>query len=393
MGADQRFVWCDTTRILGGDAASTANLAGLFALQRAIAAGAPFAVSGNDITLDATTSTSCFTTTTGGTTGAPRVIRRSQASWIASFEVNRARFGLTAHDRVAILGQLGHSLALYAALEAAHIGADILMLAGQRPDRQAASIAAQAATVIYATPTQLRALCRGAEIGPNVRHILCGGGALGAGDRDRAARAFPNAALTVFYGAAETSFVAMSDALTPAGSVGRPYPGVTIDIRNAGGRPTDETGEVWVQSPYLFDSYLGDGSPETRQSGGFVTVGELGWLDAAGNLFLKGRRNRVVSVADQNVYPEDAEAVLLADGAVANCAVLPVADPARGQVLVAVIAARADAALRDRLLRACRQQLGALRAPRRIVFVDDFPQLASGKPDLGALRTLLEAQP
>lgn len=327
-----------------------------------------------------------FQCMTSGSTGTPKSIRRSHASWIASFDVNRARFTLTADDTYAVFGHLVHSLSLYALLEAAHTGADIHILAGMRPDRQRTMLEQAKATVLYLTPTQLRALGSGDAALPRVRHILCGGGLLDAATKAQAQTLCPNATLTEFYGASETSFITMSDATTPQGSVGKPYAGVTLDIRGEG------IGEVWVKSPYLFDAYAAGNSVDTRWDNGFLTVGELGYLNRDGYLFLIGRKTRMITIADQNVFPEEIEALLSRDPKVRHCVALPRPDAKRGQVLVAVVSGPEDRRLAEQLTDRCRSALGPLKAPRQILFLDPFPLLAAGKPDIQAVAAWLEAR-
>ena len=75
-----------------------------------------------------------------------------------SFEVNANLWGITQQDCYAVLGALAHSLALYSCLEALYLGADLLLLSDLRPDRQVAQISEKNASILYATPTQLRQL-------------------------------------------------------------------------------------------------------------------------------------------------------------------------------------------------------------------------------------------
>jgi long-chain acyl-CoA synthetase len=90
----------------------------------------------------------------------------------------------------------------------------------------------------------------------------------------------------------------------------------------------------------------------------------------------------MVTVADQNVFPEEIEAFLLAQPGVTRAAVLPRADALRGHVLDAVVMGGDP----DALLAACRRRLGPLKTPRRVLCVADWPLLASGKTDLATLR-------
>ena len=323
---------------------------------------------------------------TSGSGGRPKVIRRAHSSWIKSFAINGLALGLSPLDCVAVFGTLAHSLVLYGTLEAAHHGARILGLHDLRPDRQRAALARDRASILYITPTQLGLLCReNARATGSVRHILVGGGPLGERVKTAAARTFPNAQLIHFYGAAETSFVAWSDETTPPGSVGAAYPGVTISIRDDHGVETTGLGEIWIKSPYLFDGYASGQGADTRWDGDCLSIGELGRLDAAGNLFVAGRKNRMVTISDTNVFPEEVESFLAATLGTDNVAVVPLPDAKRGHRLVAVVAGPTGAITEHDLLVLCRQTLGPLRAPRRVHFVASLPMLPAGKPDYCAI--------
>jgi len=320
-----------------------------------------------------------FETLTSGSSGAPRRIRRSQASWIASFAVNAPLFGIRPGVRVAVPGRLTQSLALYGAIEAAHLGAEAHLLDGLRPDRQVAAFGARRIDILYAAPAQLRLMLEAPSAPvPGLRLIVTGGSKLDPATRAKLALLFPAAEVREFYGAAETSFITLSDAQTPEGSVGPPYPGVDIDLRGPAGAQ-----EVWVRSPYLFAGYAG-AAGSARWQDGWLTVGEIGEI-RDGFLFLAGRAGRMVTVADQNVFPEEIEAFLLTQPGVTQAAVLPRADALRGQVLEAVVMGGDPEAL----LSACRRRLGPLKTPRRVHQVAEWPLLASGKTDLAALRGIV----
>ena len=110
----------------------------------------------------------------GGSTGHPKLIERTHASWIYSFEHLRSLGGIREGDRVAVLGSLGYSIHAYAAFEALHLGADVLLLSGSRPDRQMLAIEQMGATAVYATPTATppggTAKCRGNRSGSQAHH-------------------------------------------------------------------------------------------------------------------------------------------------------------------------------------------------------------------------------
>ncbi len=305
-----------------------------------------------------------FETLSGGTTGTPKRILRRQASWTASFRVNASLFDIGPGVRVAVLGNLVHSLALYGAVEALHLGAELHLLDGLRPDRQARALADRQIALIYATPAQLRGLCAAGVDWPHLARIVVGGSKLDAGLRQALAVRTP-ARITEFYGAAETSFISLSDETTPEGSVGRPYPGVDIAV---------VAGQIRVRSPYLAEV--------PRDAEGRVAPGEAGRLEG-GFLWLDGRIGRQVKVADQTVQPERIEDWLLVQAGVRQAAVIALPDPRRGHVLEACL--QGDATREPALLAGLRATFGLLLAPRRLHWPAVWPALPSGKTDLAAL--------
>jgi long-chain acyl-CoA synthetase len=138
-----------------------------------------------------------------------------------------------------------------------------------------------------------------------------------------------------------------------------------------------------VRSPYLFQAYAGGDIGGAEWRDGWLGLGEVGALER-GQLVLRGRIDRMVTVAGQNAYPEAMELFLLGMPGVERAAVVPRADGLRGQVLEAVLMGRADEA---QVLAALRAQFGVLIAPKRVRWRSDWPVLESGKADLTALAT------
>lgn len=316
-----------------------------------------------------------FETLTSGSSGQPRFILRTMASWTASFAVNAGLFGIGPDVQVAVLGDLQQSLALYGAVEALHLGATLHLLGGRRPDRQ--RLALSRVQILYATPAQLRQLVdvAGPDL-PNLRLVLVGGSKLDSKLRHDL-RQITGADIREFYGAAEASFITLAGPATDPASVGAAYPEVELSLRQ---------GTVWLRSPYLFTRY-GDGLPGSAiWDKDWLSVGEMGRIEG-GLLYLSGRAGRMVTVADQNVFPEEMEAIMAGYTGVRHVAVLPRADGLRGSVMVAVILG--DRSQEASILHLARQDFGALKAPRSVVWVDTWPVLPSGKSDLAALSQMV----
>jgi acyl-CoA synthetase (AMP-forming)/AMP-acid ligase II len=206
---------------------------------------------------------------------------------------------------------------------------------------------------------------------------------------------FPQARIIEFYGASETSFIAWmeAEASTPLEVVGRPFDHVDIDIRDASvpGAP----GLIFVRSPMLFMDYIGTETDATAaiRDGAWLSVRDMGHLDAQGRLCLAGRQNRMITTQGKNLFPEELESVMTAHPGIAKASVQSVADALRGMKVVAVVqtdttyAGERHAA---ELSAWCRARLEAYKAPKRYFVCDDWPLTASGKTDHAALALLLQ---
>ena len=164
----------------------------------------------------------------------------------------------------------------------------------------------------------------------------------------------------------------------------------------------------------LFLDYVnGQDATAARRVGEWLTVRDIGWQDAQGNLYLVGRENRMIVTQARNLFPEEVEARLMAHPDIAQAAVLGLPDPQRGQVVHAVLMRPSDdgshapsmtgsaeveapalvpltPAPAD-LVAWCHQTLESYKVPRHWWrWRGKWPMTASGKTDLAALRQALE---
>lgn len=330
---------------------------------------------------------------TSGSSGQPKVIRRKPDTWNKSFAIASEQFSISSDDTYATLGALGHSLTLYATVEALSLGADICSLTNLGPQRQVRAVQSFGVSILYATPTQLALLLKGAALVqinalPHVRHIFSGGGKLSSRVKDALHRLFPAAHVHEIFGASETSFITMSDENTPPGSVGRLYPGVQLRIATT---DNASAGELWVASPYLFDGYEAGDHPDTQWDGAYLSIGEMGYMDGNGYLFLSGRKNRMVTVADTNVFPEEVERCVMQLDAAQQCAVVTAPDKKRGNRLICFVQSIDESLTPAVVHRHCQMIFGQHSVPKDIRIVDKIPMLAAGKPDLQLLREIVAA--
>ncbi|SMF51285.1 Acyl-CoA synthetase (AMP-forming)/AMP-acid ligase II [Azospirillum oryzae] len=326
---------------------------------------------------------------TSGTTGRPKAFIRNQGSWLATLEASRVEFGIGPDDIVLLPGPLVHGLGLYGAVEGLSAGATVRV----QPKFDAADAAAQLATsgvtTLVLVPTMLVGILDAAERDgrrfPALRRVVCSGAKLAPAVHERLSALCPDAAVLEYYGASELSFVSLRSSRdgAPADSVGRPFHGVEVSLRDDEGNPVERgrPGTVWVRSGMLSDGYLGitDGAGY-RERDGWGTVGDYGWIDGEGWLRLVGRAGDMVITGGLNVYPAEVEAVLRAHPTVAEAVVFGLSDPYWGDALSAVVWWRGSgrASLAE-LRHWCQERLEAYKAPRRLFAAADMPLTGSGK--------------
>jgi long-chain acyl-CoA synthetase len=170
------------------------------------------------------------------------------------------------------------------------------------------------------------------------------------------------------------------------GSVGRPWPiseiAVTDDDFNR--LAPGEAGTVWIRMGGHAFRYHRD-EEKTRRSwrDGFFTVGDAGYLDEDGYLYLCDRKSDMIISGGVNIYPAEVEAVLLQHPDVADCAVFGIPDDDWGEQVKAAVepipGTPTDAEQSDRLVAYCREHLAGFKCPRSIDFVVDFPRDPIGK--------------
>lgn len=309
-----------------------------------------------------------WATLTSGSTGTPRIVQRTAASWADSFAaiadlLGSGADGTATADAVALPAPPASSLTLFSLAHA--------LDGGPRPllprEHVLTSGEAAAATCFHGTPHALRALLD-AGAPPHLRAALVGGSHLDPALRARAESA--GIRVTSYYGAAELSFVAID-----TGDGLRAFPGVEVRVRD---------GELWVRTPYGALGYL-NGDPAAtvagplRRDGDWLTVGDRAEL-VDGRLRLLGRADDAILSASATVVPEEVEAVLRTVPGVRDAVVIALPRERVGALVAAVIEPEEDHAPRLGELRAAAQdQLAPAHRPRQW-FMASLPRTSSGKP-------------
>ena len=388
-----------------------------------------------------TPETPCYIGFTSGSTGLPKGFRRHHLSWAETFRITLQTFGPVAGGRVLAPGRMSHSLFLFGALLGLWSGGGTSVQSRFSAGRTLATLADGSCPVMVSVPSQLLMLLTAARrrrIGPIPQlKLLLISGARWAHENTAPLQAlFPQARIITFYGASETSYVSWMQATpdAPPQAVGRPFGNVQVHIGAAetlpqasgSGNDLHETGDhadpptrpqpslIWIRSPMLFIDYVnGQDATAARRVGEWLTVRDIGWQDAQGNLYLVGRENRMIVTQARNLFPEEVEARLMAHPDIAQVAVLGLPDPQRGQVVHAVLMRPSDDSSHAPsmtgsteveapalvsmtpapvdLVAWCHQTLESYKVPRHWWrWQGRWPMTASGKTDLADLRQALE---
>lgn len=190
-----------------------------------------------------------------------------------------------------------------------------------------------------------------------------------------------------FYGGTETGTVTIhgsEEALAKPGTVGRPLRNCVVKILDDDGNelPPNTDGEVFARNFNLPD-FTYKGLPDKRreiQRGDLITVGDIGYLDEDGYLFLKDRKRDLIISGGVNIYPAEIEQVLVMMPGVRDCAVFGIPDAEFGEAVCAHVELLTDETLTPADIQDwLRQRVGGLRTPKLVRIDADLPREDSGK--------------
>ena len=191
-----------------------------------------------------------------------------------------------------------------------------------------------------------------------------------------------------------STVVSSDEWLRKPGTVGR-LSTATVHILDDDGNevPPGEAGTIYFESETAASfTYHGDPAKTSasRTAQGWATMGDIGYLDEDGYLFLTDRQAFTIISGGVNVYPQEAENVLSGHPAVADVAVFGVPDDDLGEVPMAVVQPVAGVdptpQLATELLAYCRDHLATIKCPRTVEFEAELPRLPTGKLSKAALR-------
>ncbi len=361
---------------------------------------------------------------TSGTAGAPRGAMLTHRALIA----NHQQVGqisppiIETGDVVLLALPLFHAFGLNSGLGAvAWHGATGVLVERFDPTETLRLVAERQVSVITAVPQMYVAWSLLPDLGESLASLRVA--VSGAAPLDAAtARRFLDATRhPIFegYGLTETAPVVATALVSPVpkvGSIGRPIPGVEVQLvasdgsaiarvgaaglldgdlddfdDDAGGVGGTDPGEIAVRGENLFLGYWPDGTGGPDPDGWWAT-GDVAYADSDGDLFLVDRLGELIIVSGFNVYPHEVELVLAAHPAVAEAAVVGIAHPYTGESIKAfVVLVDGVRISAEELIAHCERNLARFKCPSVVEFVTELPHSATGKVRKGSLREIIDA--
>jgi long-chain acyl-CoA synthetase len=193
--------------------------------------------------------------------------------------------------------------------------------------------------------------------------------------------------ITETYASSEAGLVTIcssEDALARPGTAGRPLPWAAVKILDEGGRelPPGTVGRIFTrQEAFPSFTYLNnEAARKAMEQDGFIYVGDLGYLDEEGYLFVCDRKSDMVISGGVNIYPAEIEAVLITMPEIVDCAIFGVPDPEYGEALAAYVQTKPGHALSVESVRQfLRERVAGFKVPQVIKFAEELPREETGK--------------
>ncbi len=328
---------------------------------------------------------------TSGTTGKPKGAQLSIANVNAAPIAFRPALRIGDEERWATALPLFHCFGQVVVMHSALTwGGSLSLLSPFAPVEFMNRIRDEHVTIACGVPTMWNAMLQNASGYSSDDFVdlrlACSGGASMPGEVIRAFADKFGCAILEGYGLTETAGTATFrdlDGEPKVGTVGPALPGFTIEVRDPDGTPlgADEVGEIFLKGPTVMTGYWN--RPEATASelvDGWLRTGDIGAMDADGDLRIIDRAKDLIIRGGYNVYPREVEEVLYTHPDIVEVAVIGVPDDHYGEEIAAVIALRPDAVLNTDALRGwAKERLSAYKVPRIVHVVDALPKGATGK--------------
>lgn len=328
--------------------------------------------------------------TTGGSTGKPKLIKFNRAagesdeSLMAWFHMTGQFFGC----RQLICGPLFHSAPCSALVSGLNCGNRIILPNNFKPAAIQRYIKEYEIECVQMVPTMMHRLIKMDDFDPECFKSLKALSHTGGYCSPELKRAWIDivGAKNVYeiYSMSEMigmTFIRGDEWLKHPGSVGRPFGGCKISVRDENGEqvPPGEVGEIFMtpSGGYLETEYVGR-SQLDDVGDGYRSVGDMGYLDEDGYLYFSDRRSDMIVTGGENVFAVDVENVFMQHPDINDIVVVGIPDPEWGRRIHAVVEAKEEMTY-DQFRRFGWKYLVPFKVPKTVEFVDALPRKDSGK--------------
>ncbi len=332
---------------------------------------------------------------TSGTTGHPKGVRRAAPTpdqLRASERMRSLIYGLKPGVRSLLPGPLYHSAPNSFGLRSGRLGGALVLMPRFEPEEFLRLIEQQRIDTLFMVPTMFIRLLKLPEAVrrkydvSSLRHVVHAAAPCPA-DAKRAMIEWWGPIITEYYGSTEAgaiTFATSEDALKKPGTVGKVLDGVEVRFLGEDGAalPKGEIGEIYSRTIDQPD-FAYHNKPEKRAEvdrDGFVTSGDVGYIDPDGYVFICDRKRDMVISGGVNIYPAEIEAALHAVPGVHDCAVFGIPDAEFGEALMAVVEPQPGVTLEISDIRAqLKTALADYKVPKHVEIQGSLPREDSGK--------------
>jgi acyl-CoA synthetase (AMP-forming)/AMP-acid ligase II len=331
---------------------------------------------------------------TSGTTGAPKGVVATHAQTLRAYGEWASVVGLERADRYLMVNPMFHTFGYKAGIVASMLaGATMVPLPVFDPDAVLATVPAERITVLPGPPTLYQTLLAHPRLGEadlsTLRLAVTGAASIPLDLVRRMGEELGFETVLTAYGLTEaTGYVTACRRGDPpeivAGTSGRAISDVEVRVvEGAGGEvPPGSPGEIVCRGYHVMQGYLDDpeGTAQAIDGDGWLHTGDIGVMDADGNLRVTDRLKDMFIVGGFNAYPAEIESLLCGHPGVAQAAVVGVPDERLGEVGVAFVVPVAGAPPEPpALVEWAREHMANYKVPRRVHVVEALPLNASGK--------------
>lgn len=306
----------------------------------------------------------CMGVLSSGSTGLPKLMFRTYGSWGDFFPEQDRKFQVD-RDTVGFCeGSMSFTGNLNVWAQVLHAGATLVLATSLRSTRWKALLDRYPVTLLYLVPVKLKLLLQVLDRAyPAMKTVLAGSQLLD-GKTARTLKAhFPSSQVLLYYGASELDYITWltyEELLAHPQSVGKPCPGVKVEIRE---------GLIWIDTPYRVA-----GLPRP------CTLEDMGYFDEDGYLIFLGRRGQVINKGGLTISCSRVEQALLQVPGVRDACVVPVRDEKRGEDLGAGVVLEPGITL-PLVRKALRKTLLPGEIPGQWKQLDQLPLTGVGKVD------------